>query len=99
MVSALRRAPKVSRTGAAAIGFRTEATSAASVKVTVARVPRPNVAQSIEVPSGASIADVVRQVGAHPDQVIVIRNELPVPLDAAANEGDLLRLVNVFSGG
>ena len=69
------------------------------MQVTVARVPRPNVAQSFEMPSDAKVADVIRKVGAHPDQVIVIRNEQPIPLDAAVNEGDVLRVVNVFSGG
>ncbi len=69
------------------------------MQVTVARAPRPNVAQAIDVPVGASVADVVRKVGAHPDQVIVIRNEQPIPLDACVHEGDVLRLVNVFSGG
>jgi sulfur carrier protein ThiS len=70
-----------------------------TVQVTVARVPRPNVAQSFEVQEGASVADVVRKVGAHPDQVIVIRGEQPMPLDALVREGDVLRVVNVFSGG
>lgn len=69
------------------------------MQVTVARVPRPNVAQNFEVPAGASVADVVRHVGAHPDQVIVIRDEQPIPLDASVREGDVLRLINVFSGG
>lgn len=69
------------------------------MQVTVARVPRPNVAQSFEVPAGAKVSDVLRKVGAHPDQVIVVRNEQPLPVDAPVNEGDVLRVVNVFSGG
>jgi sulfur carrier protein ThiS len=69
------------------------------VQVTVARVPRPNVSQRLEIRSDAKVADVVRQVGAHPDQVIVLRDEQPIPLDAGLNEGDVLRVVNVFSGG
>ena len=73
--------------------------SADNVQVTVARVPRPNIAQAIDVPPGASVADVVKKVGAHPDQVIVIRDEQPIPLDASVSEGDVLRVVNVFSGG
>lgn len=67
--------------------------------MTVARVPRPNVVHAIDVPAGATVADVVKKVGAHPDQVIVIRDEQPIPLDASINEGDVLRVVNVFSGG
>ena len=69
------------------------------MQVTVARVPRPNVSQSIDMPAGATISDVVKKVGAHPDQVIVIRDERPLPLDASVREGDVLRVVNVFSGG
>jgi sulfur carrier protein ThiS len=69
------------------------------VKVTVARVPRPNVSEALDVPEAATVAEVVRRVGAHPDQVIVIRDETPIPLDASVREGDVLRLVNVFSGG
>ena len=69
------------------------------MNVTVARVPRPNVAQALEVPLGATVVDVVRRVGALPDQVIVIRDERPLPLDAPLHEGDRLQVVNVFSGG
>lgn len=69
------------------------------MQVTVSRVPRPNVAQILDVASAATVGDVVRQVGAHPDQVIVIRGETPVPLDARVADRDVLRIVNVFSGG
>lgn len=67
--------------------------------MTVSRVPRPNVIQSLDVPQESTVADVVRKMGAHPDQVIVIRDERPLPIDAAVREGDVLRVVNVFSGG
>lgn len=79
--------------------FRTRLPSAGAVKVTVARVPRPNVSQTLDVPSGTEVGDIVRQVGAHPDAVIVIREERPLPLDAPVRDGDVLRVVNVFSGG
>ena len=69
------------------------------MRITVARVPRPNVVQTVDVPEASTAGEVVRLVGAHPDQVVVIRGETPLPLDAPICEHDVLRIVNVFSGG
>lgn len=69
------------------------------MQVTVSRVPRPNVPQTLELGPTATVADIVGLIGAHPDQVIVIRDESPVPLDAPVADKDVLRVVNVFSGG
>lgn len=69
------------------------------MQVTVARVPRPNVAQAFDVPESATVESVLRLVGAKPDAVIVLRGETPIPLDARLESGDVLRVVNVFSGG
>lgn len=67
--------------------------------VHVVRIPRPNVAQSVPVPSGTTVAAVLRLLQIPPDAVVVIRGEDPVPLDAPVSEGETLRVINVFSGG
>lgn len=69
------------------------------MRITVARVPRPNVAQDFDVPETATVEAVLRLVGAKPDAVIVLREETPIPLDARLESGDALRIVSVFSGG
>lgn len=69
------------------------------MRVEVTRAPRPNVTQSIEVPSGATVGDVLRHLCIPPDAVLVVLGDEPVPLDLPVGEGERLRVVTVFSGG
>lgn len=69
------------------------------MRVQVTRLPRPNVAQDVEVEAGTRLMGLLGQLAIPPDAVVVIRQERPIPLDAPLAEGDELRVVNVFSGG
>lgn len=70
-----------------------------AVRVQVTRLPRPNTPQDVDLEEGATVAEVLRRLLVPLDAVIVIRAERPIPLDAPLDEGDALRIVNVFSGG
>lgn len=54
-------------------------------------------------PAGSTIPDLVRQLGLHPDRVIVERNgQALTRADAAATqlaEGDRLEIVRIVAGG
>jgi sulfur carrier protein ThiS len=67
--------------------------------VVIARLPRPNVPQRVQIPAGATVLDALRRLGTPPDAVVVLREGTPIPLDATLHEGDDLRVFNVFSGG
>jgi len=69
------------------------------VRVHVARVPRPNVEQTLDVRDGATVQDVLRKMNVALDAVVVIRDDQPVPVDAPVREGERLRVLTVFSGG
>lgn len=63
------------------------------------RFPRPNVEQDVTIDGEATVARVLRELRIPPDSVLVVRGNEPVPLDAPAREGELLRILTVFSGG
>lgn len=69
------------------------------MRVRVARVPRPNVEQELEVRAGALVQDVLKTMAVPLDAVVVLRDGQPLPVDAELVDGDRLRVVNVFSGG
>lgn len=69
------------------------------MQVIVRRVPRPNTATPVEVPTGATVLEVLRRAGVPPDAVVVLRDGIPLPLDARVATDEELRVVNVFSGG
>jgi sulfur carrier protein ThiS len=69
------------------------------VRVRVLRVPRPNIEETVDVRDGATVEELLRSMRLPPDAVIVLREDRPLPVDAAVAEGDRLRVLNVFSGG
>lgn len=43
--------------------------------------------------------DVVKKIGQSPDNIIIIRNRRPIPIDEEIMDGDKIKLIPVFSRG
>jgi sulfur carrier protein ThiS len=84
---------------AVADGVKSGAHVLAAVRVHVARVPRPNVEEALEVRDGATVQEVLRAMRVPPDAVVVLREDRPLPVDAPVRDGERLRVLTVFSGG
>jgi sulfur carrier protein ThiS len=55
--------------------------------------------REVEVPASSTGIDLVRALGLAPDVHLILRGDLPVPLDAPLREGESLRILGVVSGG
>lgn len=53
----------------------------------------------IELPENASSMDLLARLGLLPDAYIVLRDGIPIPIDERLNDGDVLKIVKVASGG
>ncbi len=54
---------------------------------------------AVECAPGSKIMDVLREEGLSPVVSIVFLGERPIPVDSEAEEGMVLRVVSVVSGG
>ena len=55
--------------------------------------------RTIEVPKGADGFAVLKALNINPENVIIVRNEQPIPVDSKIRPGDDLKVVRVVSGG
>jgi len=53
----------------------------------------------VDVPENASPMDVLKELGLLPDAHIVLRDGVPIPIDERLNDGDVLKVIVVASGG
>lgn len=53
----------------------------------------------IDVDEGARIQDIVESFNFHKDMVVVVKDDMPVPMDMRLKEGDVLTIISVVSGG
>ncbi|MEM3059448.1 MAG: MoaD/ThiS family protein [Methanomassiliicoccales archaeon] len=53
----------------------------------------------LEVAEGSTIEEVVRRLNLLPDECIVMRNSVPVPLTEELHDKDLIKIIRVASGG
>jgi sulfur carrier protein ThiS len=68
--------------------------------VSVRFIPRGDPPQRIvELPEGATCADLLKRLDTHPDLVLTVCGETPIPLNAPLTDGDEIKLVHVVSGG
>lgn len=67
--------------------------------VTVSRLPRPNVEETVTLDGDATVQAVLRRLTIPLDAVIVLRGDHPLPSDAPVADGDRLKVISVFSGG
>lgn len=69
------------------------------MRVRLVRVPRPNVAEEVEVREGATVLEALGRLDVPPDAVVVLRGPTPIPLDAPVVAEETLRVLTVYSGG
>jgi len=60
---------------------------------------RTNEETSVTLPSDSDGFILLRELGLNPDEVIILRDDVPVPLDDPLHDGDALRILVVVSGG
>ena len=54
--------------------------------------------QSVDLPDGSTYEDLLRELKINQETVIVLRDGLPVPLDAKVSQSDIT-VLRVVSGG
>jgi sulfur carrier protein ThiS len=68
------------------------------MKIKVKIVPR-NTLQEVEVKKGTSISDLLRSLQLRPDGFIVLKKNIPTPIDDVITDNEELCLLQVASGG
>ena len=61
--------------------------------------PRRQEDRPVELPDGATVADLVAAVGEHIDVMVCVRDGVPVPEDEPLHDGEGLLLLSAASGG
>lgn len=70
-----------------------------TMQVTVQFRPRRQPDRVVDLPAGATVADLLEATGQQRDHVLVVRGRDPIPEDEALQEGDELLVLSAFSGG
>jgi len=55
--------------------------------------------RTVEVPKGADGFALLKALNINPENVIIVRNDEPIPVDSRIRSGDDLKVVRVVSGG
>jgi sulfur carrier protein ThiS len=55
--------------------------------------------KEVELPPDATGLDLVKALDLAPDAHILVRGDVPIPLDEPLADGEALRLIGVVSGG
>jgi sulfur carrier protein ThiS len=55
--------------------------------------------RTVEVPKGADGFAVLKALNINPENVIIVRDDQPIPVDSRIRPGDDLKVVRVVSGG
>ena len=55
--------------------------------------------EGVELPEGATGLDLLRKLGLPPDAHLVVRGDIPIPVDEPLAEGEELLILSVVSGG
>ena len=58
-----------------------------------------NLTKKIELKSGLKILDLLKKINLNPDNLIVLKNNTPIPVDDILNEEQELNIIKVASGG
>ena len=54
---------------------------------------------SMTLPNGSDGFKLLEELSLNPDEVILLRDDAPIPLDDPLHDGDALRILVVVSGG
>ncbi|MBA3044289.1 MoaD/ThiS family protein [archaeon] len=66
--------------------------------VTTILFPEKN-EKKIELQENSTALDILKNLDLNPDVMLVIRNEVPIPVDEKLEDKDVLKIVRVVSGG
>ena len=69
-----------------------------SMKISVILLPN-NSLKEVELRSGSKIFDLLKKIHLKPDAIIVLKNNMPIPVDDTLTEGQKLTILQVASGG
>ena len=58
-----------------------------------------NTVKNIELKTGSTVYDLLKKIQLKPDTVIVIKDDIPIPIDDIINQNNELRIIKVASGG
>jgi len=53
----------------------------------------------VDLPEGASGYDLMKSLQLAPDAHILVRGDVPIPVDEKLKDGERLRVISVVSGG
>jgi sulfur carrier protein ThiS len=68
------------------------------VKIKV-KISRTNVEKEIQLEKGSTIMDLLNKLKIKPDNVVVMSNKIPVPIDDNLKDKQEITIIQVFSGG
>lgn len=68
------------------------------MKIKVKFIPR-NTWQEVDIQQGETVSDLLRSIQLRPDAFIVLRNNIPIPIDEVIKSNQDLCLLQVASGG
>lgn len=66
--------------------------------VTTVLFPEKN-EKKIELQENSTALDMLKKLDLNPDTMLIIRNEVPIPVDEKLRDRDVLKIVRVVSGG
>ncbi|MBU4189919.1 MAG: MoaD/ThiS family protein [Candidatus Thermoplasmatota archaeon] len=66
--------------------------------VTTILFPEKN-EKKIELQENSTALDILKNLDLNPDAMLLIRNEVPIPVDEKLEDKDVLKIVRVVSGG
>ena len=68
------------------------------MKITVKILPE-NSTKEIDLKSGSKVYDLLKKIQLRPDALIVLKGNMPIPVDDILGEEQELSIVQVASGG
>lgn len=69
------------------------------MRISVKSFPRSEVDRTVDLPSGATVFDLLKALDMRPDSWIASRDSSAIPDDSPLKDGDSIRLLSVVSGG
>ena len=68
------------------------------MKITVKILPE-NSGREVDLKSGSKVYDLLKIIQLRPDSLIVLKDNMPIPVDEILDEGQELSILQVASGG
>lgn len=68
------------------------------LKIHITILPK-NLKQIVDIKKGQTISDLLKKLNLHPDNIIILRDNTPVPDDEVITDDKEFTLIEVASGG